>query len=599
MNRRLTISLILSVCSFSFSLAQNIHPSDTKSYTFVVDKGLSAPKESLRISSGKNIARLWIEQEGGTKKVASSFDNENFHFSGYSTFFNCLVQAYADHRSLVLSPDMIWLLISQGFSHYVNLQPEKMRSKIMSFENKKTLTVQSGDLYSSEANWENLLSDFSKEIKNNTKGDLVDMMTANFSTTGKTEYIASQITLMSSVKSYFDFVDIYISCGIPSITLEGTSDDWRRVLEKTQGLRDYGLGWWVDDLEPILQEFINASEGNVDRGFWQDIVTTSHYRLENGGCLKKSSTVDGWFLKFMPFDQSGRTPNEVPYNSSNMLPEVSSADFEYQVVDDNNKLQKSVKMTMIGGLVGVDVDTIANTLRPKIGWIVCESGWKEDLAEKFMTHGYKGKKIPEVLNGIGFMPYFSMYSKKFSTLPEGIDSLKVDVIKLEGKMSAKLIQEIKNKFADRNVEVSDEYSTASVRISANKTFAPDDYVFTDHEIPYDTAYVYQPAECPVKDYISNNRRIPESVYSDKKERSDHEYERKITVSYIIEKDGSISNVYIDRKGSEVTPEQEQGAIRLISSLPIMKPAMRKISSADRLQPVRSRQSTRIGFTIGF
>ena len=97
-------------------------------------------------------------------------------------------------------------------------------------------------------------------------------MRADFSTTGKTERMASQITLMSTVKAYFDYLVVVGVCGLPSITIEGTPDDWRKVLDKTRRLSVYGIEDWVDELEPILEEFVAASKGKPNVRFWQDIV---------------------------------------------------------------------------------------------------------------------------------------------------------------------------------------------------------------------------------------------------------------------------------------------------------------------------------------
>ena len=49
---------------------------------------------------------------------------------GNHPFFYGMYEAYASHRPFVLSPDMIWLLISQGFSHHINADPEKYRDFI-------------------------------------------------------------------------------------------------------------------------------------------------------------------------------------------------------------------------------------------------------------------------------------------------------------------------------------------------------------------------------------------------------------------------------------------------------------------------------------
>lgn len=44
-----------------------------------------------------------------------------------------MYQAYADHRPFVLSPDMIWLLISQGFARHINANQESMRNELVDF----------------------------------------------------------------------------------------------------------------------------------------------------------------------------------------------------------------------------------------------------------------------------------------------------------------------------------------------------------------------------------------------------------------------------------------------------------------------------------
>ena len=48
---------------------------------------------------------------------------------------------------------------------------------------------------------------------------------------------------MESVKPYFEFIVIRIVCGIPEITLEGTPEDWEKVLSKAKSLKGYKLEW--------------------------------------------------------------------------------------------------------------------------------------------------------------------------------------------------------------------------------------------------------------------------------------------------------------------------------------------------------------------
>ena len=64
-------------------------------------------------------------------------------------------------------------------------------------------------------------------------------------------------------------------CGIPSITLEGTVDDWTQLQARALELAEYDLGWWIEALKPVLDQFVAASSGIVDQEFWSKIY---HYR---------------------------------------------------------------------------------------------------------------------------------------------------------------------------------------------------------------------------------------------------------------------------------------------------------------------------------
>ena len=235
-----------------------------KSITFVVDENLPKPKQTFSTMSSDQLCTYIIYKKmpsADSKVVKNSFNGEELCYLGEDNFYKCIVQAFADHRSLVLSPDMVWLVIGQGFSRYVNAHSDELRDKLVSHQGKMVLRVENANdvLNPSKGNWAQLLNDFSAMIAENTKGEVADMMTANFSTTGIDERIASQITLMETVKTYFDFWNAKLICGIPTITLEGTPEDWQKVREKARMLAQYGLEKWADELDPILAEFEKAS----------------------------------------------------------------------------------------------------------------------------------------------------------------------------------------------------------------------------------------------------------------------------------------------------------------------------------------------------
>lgn len=376
-----SIIAALLVLSTLTGWAQNtkIIAQEKGSITFAVDEKLpSVEKRKAVIAEGIDIASELAydrsKPEDIKKIIASSFGNEQLVYLGKDAFYSCIVRAYANHQSVVLTPDMIWILITQGFSNYVNAHSEEMRPLLVNHEGKKELVVSTKeDMLSKKANWPKLVGDFTSKINENTKGDIANIITADFTTTSPVERVASQITLMETMKSYFEYVVMRLSCGIPSITLKGTPEDWQSVLDKTRKLEAYGISKWLKELEPILTEFVHAAEGTPNQEFWQDIVKKHRVKkFRGGGCSDEMPTqLDGWLLKFFP-NEEGVTRNHVPY-TKDMPAEQTRVGFKYRIVRPDGTVEKEIPLELRAGFVGAVEDTQTNTLTPKIGWFVHEA----------------------------------------------------------------------------------------------------------------------------------------------------------------------------------------------------------------------------------
>ncbi len=295
----------------------------------------------------------------------------SFHYS--TPFFNGMIDAFAYHNPVVLSPDVLWMLVCQGFSHYVNENNETMRDVLVDFSGRRALSVSTAQSpFSKDFDWAAVTADFTRQMRSNVKKkEVVDMVMSNFSTTGTDELITSRITLMNSMQKFFEFRMDEVICGIPYVTLQGTPDDWKKFAGKVRQLRDYGLDWWADQLEPITAEFVKASQGNPDREFWKNIVKkTRPGELRGYGCIPMGGETkfDGWFLKFLPFTENGMTPSEVCMDDK-MLSELCKTDFTYQQVDGNGKIIGSMPMKLWGGIVGCQQDEESSALSFKIGWM--------------------------------------------------------------------------------------------------------------------------------------------------------------------------------------------------------------------------------------
>jgi hypothetical protein len=119
-----------------------------------------------------------------------------------------------------------------------------------------------------------------------------DMFVAEFSTTGPVERAVQDSLLLGALQPFCSYT-LRSLCGIPSLTLEGTADDWRRLAAGVRRFAALGLEWWVTLLTPLLEEFAAAAEGRVEKEFWQSIYK---YNAESGG-----GDVHGWINLFFPY----------------------------------------------------------------------------------------------------------------------------------------------------------------------------------------------------------------------------------------------------------------------------------------------------------
>ncbi len=424
--------------------------------TFVVDENLSPidyefGMEKYQNSDAQALNGIFHDEgvPGDTHAmIAWSFaDDEKFYtFTGKDVFFKTIVRAYAEHRPLVLSPDMIWVLISQGFARYVNAHPEQLRDQLVNHSGKMDLVVQSDkDLLSGDADWQKMMADFTAQINDATKGDIAKTITADFTTTGITERITSQITLMETMKSYFDYVVHYIACGIPSVTLTGTPQDWQKVLEKTQQLQKYAVGPWTKRLVPILTEFVKASEGKADQAFWQSMVKKGRLdKLVGGGCdFRKPTKLDGWILKFFP-DENGQTPNQVPHTHK-MPSERVYVDFKYKVISPaDGTVLTDIPMQLVAGFIGTDVDTLTHALTPKMGWVVRQMEGSDSIVKRlermdsedsFYGIELRVNKVPEHLAQLPHIKKLRLYFTDKVELPEWFYRLQIDNLRIDGEMT--------------------------------------------------------------------------------------------------------------------------------------------------------------------
>ncbi len=415
------------------------------SITFAVD-------ENLQWRSSSAVPMNTVSKADGY--IAASFLDTPL-VTGRTPFFHGMVRAFAEHRPVTLSPDVIWMLVSQNFNHDVNADPEAFRDKFVDFDGKVDLVVESAyPLGSSKFDWTGTVDGFADKIRENTNGDIAKTLTAGFTTTGTVERIASEVVLMGTTQAYFEFVVMYLGCGIPSVTLTGTVQDWQSVLDRTNRLVGLGAGSWASDLIPILEQFVLAADGRPDQAFWQDIVMINHPgSLERGGAcgLTPSTLLDGWFLKFLPYDKNGnRMPRKVEYTFDGYPEQMASAPALYLEVDPvTGNIIESVNLKLSGGIAGYVSDTATCGISFQIGWAVQKADGYE-LADKLKNHSgaldLRVTKVPEELRAV---PHFDNLRLRFTgkvVIPDWMDDMDIQFLHVQGELSDAEKLDLKNRF---------------------------------------------------------------------------------------------------------------------------------------------------------
>ena len=446
--------------------------------TFKIED-LSKPEKPLWLTPPEKVYNRLILSDVNMSEFEIKRDSVDFPFNivaqnqiqdslvtfGYHSFFNGMYQAYADHRPFVLSPDMIWLLISQGFAHHVNSNPEQLRSYFVDFNDKLTLIVQNDSISLENPNspWEKVFPDFTKQISEFTGNELINILSCDFSTSTVTTKVASDITIMEAMKSYFEFVVIYLICGIPEVTLEGTPADWEKVLEKTLFLKKYQLDWWVDELEPILKEFVKSSKGQINKRFWTNMF--KYHSQKKYGAPK---IIDGWIVKFFPYDKDGKRNNlsELVYRD-NLPNEIVKVDLKYIMTNGTNT--KEVPLELWAGFIGLKQDKETLKLTPQIGWMIR----KKDVENKALLTKFKSdnsqdwggiqirvKIFPKELLSLTFIKTLEIQFLDKIIIPDEIGKIKIETFIMTGSISNSEIQRICKLLPNTKLFINDkQYNT--------------------------------------------------------------------------------------------------------------------------------------------
>ena len=339
------------------------------------------PKKKPRYEFERSPISDLIEKD----TLGYSFDkNQKLAYANSKTpVLNGFYIAHSNHYPIRIKPDHIWLLIVQAFSNHVNANAELLRRYFVNFEGKKSLVV-NYPLSTKEEVSKKVLENFSEQINDQMKQylgeEILNILTPDYTTTDYDSTIICKISIMGAFKKYFKYEMHLCGCGVPYIILEGTSEDYEKIISKAEKLKQYQFEWYINRVIPHIEKMVEAKKGNIDVDYFKKMVE-NHTEKEwvsglsgRGGHNVKVDAIKGWILDFFAYYSEVKGSSKV---ERFMEKSIKIKDFDklaqqmlnvpFLIIDKNNN---SYKMKYRVGFIGCDQNNKKEVF-PVTGWIVC------------------------------------------------------------------------------------------------------------------------------------------------------------------------------------------------------------------------------------
>ena len=229
--------------------------------------------------------------------------------------------------------------------------------------------------------WEtSIFPEFVSKIENYTGKNITDVLTPDFTTTTPTSRAVGQLTIMSTMKHYFNYRLILDGCGFPFITIEGSVEDWNKIKEKLLFLAKYEFEWFTNRIIPIINEIIQTKKGNINTLFWKQMI-----RVKDSEGFYHPGYVDGWFASFFPYSKEGDRLSGPISSNIDLQDEIQIIPFILEIKKREHNCQ------FLAGFVGLIQDEKTKSIKPEIGWFINEQS-NNQLPNSWVRRYEKYKK---------------------------------------------------------------------------------------------------------------------------------------------------------------------------------------------------------------
>ena len=301
------------------------------SYQAQIDKLTAKMKKSANVDEIKekyhkmdlSLAQMYIDEE--TRKIEKAEYaykwiewrtvrnyTENLYFEQTQNgLVNAFLMSYNNHLPLKISPDMLHIALQQIISTFVNNNAKELRELFVEHEEKKSLVV--GLMTTDFGEFSQAMN---RLIQSSIKNpEFLDNLRPEYSTTTTLITSISAMLVMNTLKEYFSY-EFVCMCGIPSVILEGTQEDWHMLNKKYNYLKQMFIGKankeldeWFPCMDKIMELFIgirkSATEGIIDATEYQKEMFSRVISLVPYGSGGETK-LGGWISVLVPYTENNK-----------------------------------------------------------------------------------------------------------------------------------------------------------------------------------------------------------------------------------------------------------------------------------------------------
>jgi hypothetical protein len=254
-------------------------------------------------------------------------------------FLRGAIDAVAKHQHLIIQPEDVWITILKQLSTYLRKHKDDQEVSAAWDNLEGKITPPMYALFPSMTMDPWMKKQFDLRSKASW---LAEWVLPNFETVSQPDQptllvnssvpmLANALMMASSSPASEELLAFPCINGLPSVTLNGTKEDWRSILKKVDSLAQFGKEpkHYGRLLHVILSRFVATFDKPNDpaiRLFWNDIVTATPIQP----LCRTTDHITGWINAFYMWNAAGDIAVTAAATSQNQTVQIDGITFPWR-----------------------------------------------------------------------------------------------------------------------------------------------------------------------------------------------------------------------------------------------------------------------------